>query len=136
VRRGRVLLVDDERAARDTTVAVLGDGYHTLACESAGAALDFLKRQPIDVLCANFDMPGMTGLELLHAAFLRYPCVSGVLFTGQRDHVYLSPPSARSRVIDILIKPVDPTHLSRTIRRAFERALLAGELQRRAARGR
>ncbi len=64
-RRGRVLLVDDERAVIDSLAAALGDDHEVIAF---GNAADARKRiesgEHFDVVLCDLVMPGETGMQL------------------------------------------------------------------------
>ena len=70
-----ILLVDDDPAVRDVTAAMLEDlGYVVIKADSGAAALDLLSRGIlVDLMLADFAMPGMTGGELVAAATERRP---------------------------------------------------------------
>ena len=61
-----VLLVDDDEESRQVIAAHLEDHRaHVLTAGSAGAALDLLQRERVDVLVADIAMPGEDGYALL-----------------------------------------------------------------------
>jgi DNA-binding NtrC family response regulator len=123
--------VDDDLVTLQTTAAILEEAFDVLTATSGYEALQILERRRIDVVCTDYVMSGMTGVELLAHAFARFPCVSGVLVTGNREYV-TAPSGGGARVYDILIKPVPPAQLLRTIKRALERSSVAREIERRA----
>src|SRR5262249_10844387 len=108
--RPRVLVVDDEPAARTTVSELLALEFLVFTAADGAPARDVLAREEIDVICTDFQMPGLNGLELLSLAAERDPFIAGVLVTGHRE--YLS----RTRNADdldyhVLIKPYDPEQL-------------------------
>jgi two-component system, sensor histidine kinase and response regulator len=61
----RVLVVDDEKSARDTAAALLAaDGYELRFAGSGAAALGMLREELPDAIVSDMMMPGMDGLEL------------------------------------------------------------------------
>ena len=58
-----ILIVDDEKSARDGLVRALRRDYRVLAAENAALALEVLSSQQVDVLLSDVRMPGMDGLE-------------------------------------------------------------------------
>lgn len=58
-----ILLVDDDPAVRDVTAAMLEDlGYAVIEADDGEAALELLsKGVRIDLMLADYSMPGMTG---------------------------------------------------------------------------
>lgn len=65
----RILIVDDSRAMRTIVVRTLrqaGYGHHTLEEASNGAeALQAITTAPPDLVLSDWNMPEMTGIELL-----------------------------------------------------------------------
>ena len=82
---GRVLLVDDDPDVRAVAAAMLGEaGYDVIEAGSGGAALDLLERDDLEVelMIADIVMPGMSGVELAHAARLGRPDLPVLFVTG------------------------------------------------------
>lgn len=67
--RPRLLLVDDEDFVRDSLYSLLErDGYEVLAASNGtdGMAIYRHSFHPIELLVADYNMPGMSGLALAH----------------------------------------------------------------------
>ena len=63
----RILLVDDEKAVRDSLYELLeSDGYEVLAASNGpdGLAIFRQSTRPIQLLVTDYNMPQMSGLEL------------------------------------------------------------------------
>jgi CheY-like chemotaxis protein len=70
--RPRVLLIDDSRTAQATLGRGLEEaGFEVLVAGDAREALDVLAQRRVAVVLADYQLPGMTGLDLL--ATLRGP---------------------------------------------------------------
>ena len=84
VRRARILLADDDEAVREVTAAMLeAAGYAVTRAASAPAALAALDDgAPVDLLVADFLMPGMNGLQLARAARERRERLPVLFVTG------------------------------------------------------
>jgi CheY-like chemotaxis protein len=82
-----ILLIDDDNAVREVTRAILhGLGYRVLEAGSGGAALDLLEREPnIDLMVADFAMPGMNGAEVARLAQAKRPTLPVLFVTGFAD---------------------------------------------------
>jgi CheY-like chemotaxis protein len=82
-----ILLVDDDNEVREVTRAMLhGQGHRVLEAGSGGAALDILRREPgIELLIADFAMPGMNGAELARFAHEQRPNLPVLFVTGFAD---------------------------------------------------
>jgi CheY-like chemotaxis protein len=64
--KGRILVVDDDRALRHALTAILADaGYSVEQANDGPAALASLARVPADLMLLDLGLPGMDGLEVL-----------------------------------------------------------------------
>jgi DNA-binding NtrC family response regulator len=121
--RPRVLVVDDERAMRLTTSELLALEFRVFTAANAEEALAVVSAETIDVICTDFKMPGMDGLQLLAEASQRDPFIAGVLMTGHRE--YLARTRAQKELdYQVLLKPFDPEQLLELVRRALKTAAL------------
>ena len=110
----RVYLVDDEPLAVERLERLLRQVPGMAIAGSTtdpAAALEFLSREPVDVLFLDIQMPGMNGFELL----ARLPDHPSVIFTTAYDQYALKAFEVNS--IDYLLKPVDPEQLKRALRK-------------------
>ena len=83
-----VLVVDDERAIRTAMSRALREHCRVLVAESADDALLQMGSQPVDIVLADYMMPGGTGEDLLRAVSRDYPCVRRALVSGTPpDHL-------------------------------------------------
>jgi signal transduction histidine kinase/CheY-like chemotaxis protein len=89
---GTILLVDDDRAVRDVTAAMLRDlGYAVLEAGSGGAALDIVEHEgQIDLVVMDFAMPGMNGAEVARRTQARRPNLPVLFVTGFADRAALA----------------------------------------------
>src|SRR5271155_284846 len=63
-----ILIVEDEAKMRRLLEFNLGeDGFETRSAADAEAGLDLLLREPVDLVLTDLKLPGMGGLEFLHA---------------------------------------------------------------------
>ena len=65
-----ILVVDDDDDVRDLVVAMLEElGYRVTAAENGSVALELLSQNsPFDLLLADVAMPGLSGVDVVHAA--------------------------------------------------------------------
>jgi len=104
--RFHVLVVDDDPGMLSSLSSVLCDDVHVVTASSPYRALEFLQSRSFHVVCSDFKMPGMNGIELLQKVSQLPEYVSCLLFTGSDE--YRSGENNRHYV---LLKPFDPERL-------------------------
>lgn len=113
----RVILVDDERLARQRLAALLRDQPAiTLAGEAAdlSQAIVLLAGDPPDVVFLDVAMPPGSGFDLLP----HVPPDSRVVFvTAHEQHAIRA---FEENALDYLLKPIKPERLSKTLERLRE----------------
>lgn len=109
-----ILVVDDDALITLNTVDVLTElGHVALEAYSASEALDLLAARPeIGLVITDYGMPGMSGLELAHAAQGIRPGLPVLLATG-----YAELPDGLESDLPRLEKPFRPEDLAREITR-------------------
>jgi CheY-like chemotaxis protein len=112
-----ILLIDDDNAVREVTRAILHElGYKVLEAGSGGAALDLIEREPkIDLMIADFAMPGMNGAEVARLAQAKRPTLPVLFVTGFADRTALAGISEAQ----IISKPFIDDELARKVRLAL-----------------
>lgn len=82
-----ILLVDDDHSVREVTAQMLEDlGFTVIAADSGDDALQLLTQgAEVDLLLADFAMPGMNGGELARAVRVRHPELPVVFVTGYAE---------------------------------------------------
>src|SRR5688500_17070416 len=84
--RFHVLVVDDDPGMLSSLSSVLGDDVRVVTASSPFRALEYLKVRSFHVVCSDFKMPGMNGLELLQKVSQLPQYVSCLLFTGSDEY--------------------------------------------------
>ncbi|MBV9015966.1 MAG: response regulator, partial [Alphaproteobacteria bacterium] len=87
-RRAKVLVVDDNQDVRDVIIAYLETlGYRTEQAASGRDALALLAGNAgsLDLLLADYAMPGMSGADLARAVRAQWPELPVVVITGYAD---------------------------------------------------
>ncbi len=110
--KGCVLLVDDDRAVRETLAELLDDvGFRALLAADALEALAIL-RQPevIDVLVTDLTMPGDDGIALIRQARAIRNDLPAILLTGYAEQV-TSVTTIAGGNFHVLRKPVEGNRL-------------------------
>jgi two-component system response regulator HupR/HoxA len=112
-----VLVVDDEPSIRLTTRALLEDDYHVDEAANGREALRFLKSRRYDVICTDYRMPGMTGVELLREAQRLHPAASGIIITAYADYPEYQASFSEIPCL-VLLKPYEPARLCDLVARS------------------
>ena len=117
VREGAaILLVDDDRAVREVTAAMLRDvGYSVEEANCGEAALDLIGREQFDLAVIDYAMPGMSGAELARQVRQHHPDLPVLFVTGFAERDALSGISDRQ----IVSKPFVTGELAEKVQMAL-----------------
>ena len=115
-----VLVVDDDRQVRRfVTESLRSLGYRILEADSGTAALSLLDaEQHVDLMVADFAMPGMTGAELACKALERRPGLRVLMVSGYADTAAIA---ASLGEIRLLRKPFDLAELGTAVAEVLAR---------------
>lgn len=105
--RTRVLIVEDDPAVAAGIAAALDDTMDVDTCGSAETALLRVQRAEYQVVCVDYGLPGITGLELLERLSKLEHAPRGVLITGSEEFYRVS----KRRGYYVIKKPFDPARL-------------------------
>src|SRR5277367_1636958 len=119
----RVLIVDDEPPIRRfLRTALSAQDYRVEEAADGEAALDFLKRNPVDLVVLDLGLPGMDGLEVLRR--LRGQGVAiPVIILSSRDDEAGKVAALDLGADDYVSKPFGVEELSARIRAALRHRL-------------
>ncbi len=109
----RALVVDDSRSARAALKKLLEEHELEVAeADSGESALDYLKRDSVDVIFMDHTMPGMDGLEAVSAikANPQTATIPVMMYTTKEGEVYVGQARALGAV-GVLPKNVQPHQL-------------------------
>jgi len=117
-----VLVVEDNPAVRDVTVAALEQhGYRVLQAGGAAEALEVARRHPgtLDLLVTDVIMPETSGPALVKVLLREHPKTRVLYVSGY------SPDALREEIGQsehpLLLKPFSPTVLGRKVREVLDR---------------
>lgn len=113
--RGRVLIVDDDRAVRLLCQRVLETAYAATSVSSGPSALELLAQESFDVLLTDLKMPGMDGFALLEEALKRQPGLRVIAMTGSLTTDMDQRLRACGVSCPLLRKPFNPDMLEQAI---------------------
>ncbi|MET4109133.1 LytTR family DNA-binding domain-containing protein [Hymenobacter sp. UYP22] len=113
----RCLVVDDDPLAIQIVENCVSNTpflHHVASCESAVAAAEILRQQPIDVLFLDVEMPLMSGLDLLRT--LQDPPLV-VLITSNKGYAV---EAFEHDVLDYIVKPISYARFLKAAQKALE----------------
>lgn len=126
----RIMLVDDERAFRETSRRLFKNrGYEVITAENGQAALDALPRNTVDLILLDLKMPLMGGEEFLKRAHPLYPEIPIIVLSGHGT-LDTAVECMKHGAYDFLTKPIDFERLFFTIQRALEKRNLEQKARR------
>jgi DNA-binding NtrC family response regulator len=127
------MLVDDEEmvATAIQSFLELETPYRVLSFTSPGRALEQFEATRVDVVVADFMMPGMDGVAFLRRIRELRPHTTRVLLTGYADIENAIRAINEAGLYYYVQKPWDNEHLKLVIRNGVERSSLVNELDAR-----
>jgi len=121
---GRVLVVDDHAAARESVADVLRHGGYEVVClASAMEALPALEKDAFDVVITDLQMPGMDGLEFIRQIEQRQLGGQVLMITAHAT-ISSAVEAMRHGAFDYLEKPFDVIQLEHLVSQAITRGRL------------
>ncbi len=115
-----ILIVEDEAAIADTLVYALeADGNATTWLSLGGAALDLLRREPVDLVILDVGLPDTSGFELCKA--LRRFSEVPVLFLTARNAEIDRVVGLEIGADDYVVKPFSPREVAARVRAILKR---------------
>ena len=123
----RILIIDDEKAIRNTLKEILEfEDYQVDQAEDGPAGLDLLIQQKYDVVLCDIKMPKMDGLEVLERARTLAPDATFIMVSAH-GNIETAVDATKKGAFDFLPKPPDLNRLLVTVRNALERSKLTSE---------
>lgn len=120
----RLLVVDDERAIRNSMKEILMDeGYDTDIAEDGPSALKAAEKERYDVIFCDIKMPGMEGTQVLEKLVAEGVDSAIVMISGHGD-IETAVDCIKKGAFDFIQKPLDINRILITIKNATERATL------------
>jgi EAL domain-containing protein (putative c-di-GMP-specific phosphodiesterase class I) len=123
--RGRVLVVEDDRALLEAyTDVLLAAGFDVVAAGDGAGALHALEQDAFDVVLTDLVLPGVNGVEILRAVRERDLDVPVVLITGNPT-VETAVQAIELGALRYLVKPASADELIRATEHAMRLRKLA-----------
>ena len=120
----KVLIVDDERAIRNSLGEILSDeGYSVEKAEDGAIALEMAEKQRFDVIFCDIKMPNMDGIEFLGKLVEAGIETPVVMISGHAD-IDTAVECIKKGAFDFIQKPLDLNRILITIKNATDKANL------------
>lgn len=113
-----VLIVDDEKNAREGLARALQRNYNVTLAENGQRALEILRSTSADIMLSDVRMPGMDGLTLLQRA-LALPHPPLCIMLTAYGSIELAVEAMKRGAFDFLTKPINLDHLDIQLKRAL-----------------
>jgi DNA-binding LytR/AlgR family response regulator len=114
----KCLIVDDNKMARMAMRKLVDQVNDLLAigeCENAIEAYNVIRKNAVDLLFLDIEMPGMTGLELTKNLGIKSPLI---IFTTAKTNYAVE--AFELNVVDYLIKPIEVARFLAAVEKARE----------------
>ena len=120
----KVLIIDDERAIRNSLGEILGDeGYEVETAEDGAVGLQKVEKEKYDVIFCDIKMPGMDGIEVLGKLTEMGTDAAVVMISGHAD-IDTAVECIKKGAFDFVQKPLDLNRILITVKNAGERVVL------------
>lgn len=123
----RILIIDDERAIRNTLGEILQhEGYKIDTAENGEEGFEKFKKNAYDVILCDIKMPKMDGMEFLEKSREVNPDVPLIMISGH-GNIETAVEAVKKGAYDYISKPPDLNRLLITIRNATDKTTLVTE---------
>ncbi len=123
----KILIVDDERAIRNSMKEILTDeGYEVDTAEDGARALELADKEKYNVIFCDIKMPGMDGTEVLEKLVSDGVDSAIVMISGHGD-IDTAVECIKKGAFDFIQKPLDLNRILITIKNATEKATIITE---------
>lgn len=129
----RILVVDDDEAVRGLIAGMIArEGYVCGVAADADEAIARLQSEPYALMISDINMPGKTGLDLLHIVRDEYQDLAAIMVTAVNDRS-VAIDSLRIGAYGYLTKPFETNELIFNVANALRRRELEIESRRHSA---
>ncbi len=123
----KILIVDDERAIRNSLKEILGDeGYDVDTAEDGAIALDMVGKEKYNIIFCDIKMPNMDGIEFLDKVDQTGTDTAIIMISGHGD-INTAVECIKKGAFDFIQKPLDLNRILITIKNATEKVSLVNE---------
>jgi DNA-binding NtrC family response regulator len=122
-----ILIVDDEKGARQSLEVILEDDYQVLAAENGREALEIFRKESIDLILLDVHMPDMDGLEVLRKIKEQDEEID-VIMVSALNLARKAVDAIKLGAYDYITKPYEPEDILSTVARVINKRNLYKEL--------
>jgi CheY-like chemotaxis protein len=120
--RKRILVVDDEPMILKSIKSWLVTDFEVYMVSSGMAALDFLERHPVDLVLLDYEMPGLSGPDVLSRIRFQPETKNlAVIFLTAKDDKFSVMNALEQKPDGYLLKKQSPDELRNNIKDFFKR---------------
>jgi two-component system response regulator PilR (NtrC family) len=128
--KARILVVDDERSMQEfLEIFFRREGYEVVTAGDIQSALVHLENDDLDVVITDIQMPGGSGLDLLHSAYDLSPETVVIMITAFAS-TETAIAAMKEGAYDYVTKPFKVDELRIVVEKALEKKLLSSENRR------
>jgi DNA-binding NtrC family response regulator len=122
-----ILIIEDEAKLRRLLELNLGDdGFRTLSAGDAETGLKLLRSEPVHLVLTDLKLPGMSGIELLHAAKQQNAAVPIVVMTAFGS-VETAVEAMKAGASDYVLKPFSLAEIRIVVHKELDHSRLQEE---------
>lgn len=123
----RILVVDDERAIRNSLKEILSDeGYDVDVAEDGSIAIQMVGKEKYNIIFCDIKMPNMDGMEVLDKLNEMGVEAAVVMISGHGD-IETAVECIKKGAFDFIQKPLDLNRILITIKNATDKVTLVKE---------
>jgi len=118
----KILVIDDEAIVRASCDRALGnEGYEIKMASSGQEGLDFLEKEPFNIVLLDLKMPDIDGIDVLNKITGTWPDTKVIMITGYST-VETAVQALRLGAYNFIEKPFTPDTLITAVKEALEKS--------------
>ena len=123
----KILWIDDEIELLKPHILFLEKkNYEVTSCTNGTDAIELIDAVPFDIIFLDENMPGITGLETLNEIKQKQANIPVVMITKSEEESIMDQ-AIGSKIVDYLIKPVNPNQILLSLKKNLENTRLVSE---------
>ena len=123
----KILIVDDERAIRNSLGEILSDeGYEVDVAENGSQGISMVDKEKYSIIFCDIKMPGMDGIEVLDK-LIELGCDAAVVMISGHGDISTAVECIKKGAFDYIPKPLDLNRILITIKNATDKVSLVKE---------